>query len=273
MASPTTPVKSARRSPLPAEPAPQPRLAFVDNLRILLVILVILHHLAVTYGGEGPWHYYEGGADAITAMILTLFVVVNQAFFMGFYFLIAAYFLPRSLERHPIGEFLKGRFLRLGVPLVFQLLVVGPLLSYGLGITVWGFEGSVWAYLGLYWRKYRAPDTGPLWFVEALLIFSLIYALWWGLARPPARGARSEGAAPGNWAIAIFALVLGLVTFVVRIWLPVGWYFPPLNLQFPTFPSTSASSYSAQSPTGAAGSWPSLGTLPGAGCGAGWLPS
>ena len=219
-----------------AKPLAGIRLAFIDNLRIFLVVLVILHHLAVTYGGEGSWHYYEGQADTITATVLTLFVAINQAFFMGFYFLIAAYFVPRSLERRGCKQFLKERFLRLGVPLAFQLLVIGPLLSYGVGITVWGFEGSFWTYIGDYWRQYRAPDTGPLWFLEALLIFSTVYALWWGVARPRAHSVRREGAAPGNRAIAVFALAVGLITFVVRIWLPVGWYFAPLNLQFPHFP-------------------------------------
>jgi glucan biosynthesis protein C len=42
--------------------------------------------------------------------------------------------------------------------------------------------------------------------------------------------------APGNVAIASYALVVGLATFVVRIWLPVGWVFAPLNFQFPHFP-------------------------------------
>jgi hypothetical protein len=219
-----------------ARPLARVRFAFIDNLRILLVVLVILHHLAVTYGGEGSWYYYEGQADMITTTVLTLFVVVNQAFFMGFYFLIAAYFVPRSLERRGGKGFLKERLLRLGVPLAFQLLVLGPFLNYGLTVSVWGFDGSLWTYLGDYGRGYLGLDTGPLWFVEALLIFSVVYALWWGLAKPQAQQTRGEGAAPGNLAIAIFALALGLITFVVRIWLPVGWCFAPLNFQFPHFP-------------------------------------
>jgi hypothetical protein len=75
-----------------------------------------------------------------------------------------------------------------------------------------------------------------MWFVEALLIFSVVYALWWRLAQPRARTERSQGQAPGNLAIAIYALALGLVTFAVRIWLPVGWFFAPMGLQFPHFP-------------------------------------
>jgi glucan biosynthesis protein C len=218
-----------------AKPLTQVRFAFIDNLRVLLVVLVILHHLAITYGGEGSWHYYEGRADTITATVLTLFVAINQAFFMGFYFLIAAYFVPRSLERRGSNQFLKERFLRLGVPLAFQLLVVGPLLSYGLGITVWGFNGSLWAYIGEYWKHYQGLDTGPLWFIGALLIFSIVYALWWGQVKPAAHKALREGAAPDDVTIAVFALAVGLITFVVRIWLPVGWVFAPLGFQFPHF--------------------------------------
>lgn len=237
MTSQTVPVaRVAASAPrVRARPMTQARFAFIDNLRILLVILVILHHLAITYGGEGSWYYYEGRADTITATVLTFFVATNQAFFMGFYFLIAAYFVPRSLERKGSRQFLKDRFLRLGVPAAFYLLVVGPLFSYGRGITIWGFNGSVWAYIGDYWKHYQGLDIGPLWFVEVLLMFSTVYALWWWLAKPPVHKPRREGTAPGNVAIAIFALAVGLITFVVRIWLPVGWYYAPLGLQFPHF--------------------------------------
>jgi len=41
---------------------------------------------------------------------------------------------------------------------------------------------------------------------------------------------------PGNLTIAAFAVALGAVSFLVRIWLPIGWAFGPLNLQFPFFP-------------------------------------
>jgi peptidoglycan/LPS O-acetylase OafA/YrhL len=62
----------------------QVRCAFIDNLRILLVVLVILHHLAITCGAEGSWNYREDQADMLTSTVLTLFVAINQAFFMGF---------------------------------------------------------------------------------------------------------------------------------------------------------------------------------------------
>jgi glucan biosynthesis protein C len=219
-----------------ARPAARARLAFVDNLRLGLVVLVMVHHLAVTYGGEGSWYLYEGGADMITTVALTLFVAVNQAFFIGFYFAIAGYFTPGALEAKGSRRFVRDRLLRLGVPLVVWLVVIDPLLAYGVAVTVWGVEGPLWEYLGAYWRGYAGLNTGPLWFVEALLLFSLVYVLIQRPVRPAGALGQSDSAVPGDGAIALAALAVGLVTFGVRIWLPVGWTFAPLNFQLPHFP-------------------------------------
>jgi len=58
------------------------RLLFVDNIRVLLTILVLLFHLMITYAGTGDWWYMEGREDAITGVIGAWFLVVNQAYFM-----------------------------------------------------------------------------------------------------------------------------------------------------------------------------------------------
>jgi hypothetical protein len=60
-----------------------PRLLYIDNLRTLVIIMVILVHLAVTYGGEGSWYYKEGRADTPTSIVLTIHNAISQSFFMG----------------------------------------------------------------------------------------------------------------------------------------------------------------------------------------------
>jgi hypothetical protein len=87
-----------------------------------------------------------------------------------------------------------------------------------------------------------------LWFAEALLIFTILYGLWRLLAsgRPSSIVAdnqpRSDGEPAGNAdklylaPTAVFALLLGVVTFIVRIWLPVGYLFAPLGLPLGLFP-------------------------------------
>ncbi len=211
------------------------RLLFIDNLRILLICLVIMVHLSVTYGGAGSWYYKEGRPDALTFALLTFHNAIIQAFSMGLFFMIAGYFTPVSYDRKGRWRFLKDRLLRLGIPMVFFDCVINPLIGYVLLRTIYKRYDSAWTLLAEYFGGFHI-GTGPLWFVEALLIFAFIYALWRLLAKPATRPSQSNGKSPGNKTIALFALALGVVSFVVRIWLPVGWAFEPLNLQFPFFP-------------------------------------
>jgi glucan biosynthesis protein C len=223
-----------------AETPKKPRLFFIDNLRILLIILLVLHHLAITYGHSGMWYYLEGRPDDITVLVATLFTAVNQAFFLAFFFMISGYFSPGSYDRKGPWPFLKDRLLRLGIPLLFYIVVIDPLIIYVLAVNVGGFGGSVWSFLAGYFEgqylKNFSLGTGPLWFVETLLIFTIIYLVLRLLLKPSATPTQCDGKPPSNLAIAMFALLLGVVTFIVRIWLPLGWNFVPLNLQFPYFP-------------------------------------
>ena len=219
-----------------AKPLARTRLVFIDNLRVLLVILLIWHHSAVTYGAEGPWLYLERPADALTVALLTLFAAVNQAFFMAFYFAIAAYFTEASLQRREARRFVADRLLRLGVPLAFQILVIGPLLSYVLSVTVWGFEGSLGDHLMIYVFRDGGIEMASLWFVAALLIFSLAYVLWWRSSGRWQDDIESTSKVPSDRVMAIFALGIGLVTFVVRMVYPVGRIFRPFGFQLAHFP-------------------------------------
>jgi hypothetical protein len=99
----------------------------------------------------------------------------------------------------------------------------------------WRSAGPYPNYLAWYYTRFHI-GTGPLWFVEALLIFAFCYATWRAFVRTAASPIESDVKLPGNLTIALFAAALGAVSFLVRIWLPVGWAFGPLNLQFPFFP-------------------------------------
>jgi len=214
----------------------RPRLFYVDNLRILLIVLVVLHHLAITYGAPGDWPYREGQPDMVASVVFALFGAINQAFMMGFFFMISGFFTPGSYDRKEAGPFLKDRLLRLGIPVLFYIVIIDPLVVYALVVNVRGFEGSFLKFLTRFIENYGSLGVGPLWFVELLLIFNIFYVLWQRLATPAGHQPQRESKTPGNMAIAAFALFLGLVTFIVRILVPVGWEFKLLGLRFPHFP-------------------------------------
>ncbi|MHC4630323.1 MAG: acyltransferase family protein [Planctomycetota bacterium] len=212
------------------------RLLFIDNLRILLITLVIMLHLSITYGGVGDWYYKEGQPDDISFVLLIWHNCTIQAFSLGSLFMISGYFTAASYDRKGPRRFLKDRLLRLGIPLLCYDFVIGPLLAYPL-IQVGAQEspGSYYEFLARYYSGFHI-GTGPLWFVEALLIFAAFYVLWRLLIKRTAGAGQSDTKFPSCMTIAVLALVLGIVSFTVRIWLPIGWSFEPLNLQFPFFP-------------------------------------
>jgi hypothetical protein len=213
----------------------KPRLFYIDNLRILLTILVIMHHLALGYGGTGDWPYHEQGEmSTVSTILMTLFLAINQSFFMGFFFMISSYFTPGSYDRKGAWSYLKDRLIRLGIPLLFFMFVIVPLIGYVLA-RFYGYPISIGDFLTQYLGDFKGLTVGSLWFVAALLIFSFFYVLWRLSPMPAINVIQSVGKVPSNLIIAAFALALGILTFVVRIWLPVGWASPVLNFQLPHF--------------------------------------
>jgi len=201
------------------------RLFYIDNLRIFLISLVVLHHLSITYGAPGGWYYNETQAAIPEIIPLAWFVATNQAFFMGMFFFISAYFVLPSLIRKGTSKYINDRLLRLGIPLLFFYFILSPLTVFILNRFIEGANVS----LINYWLKAHGTGFGPLWFVEALLIFSLIY-----LCIQPMKFKISLKF-PGTVKIILTAVVVGLLQFLIRIWLPVGWSMPFTNFQFPFF--------------------------------------
>lgn len=201
------------------------RLHYIDNLRIFLISLVVLHHLAITYGAPGSWYYNEARLGFPDILPMLLFVASNQSFFMGMFFLVSAFFLVPSLERKGTGRFTSERMLRLGVPLMIFVFVLSPLTVYLTDRFAHGQQVS----LVDYWLRMYGIGPGPLWFVEALMLFSFIYLA----VRPLNLSWRIPF--PGTAMILLAAFLTGMLQFIIRLWLPLGWSMPITGFQFPYF--------------------------------------
>jgi glucans biosynthesis protein C len=231
--TPGSPVSGIARADIPLKATS--RLYFIDNIRVFLTILVVLHHLMIAFSGTGSWYYSETGQDLLTQAIGAWFCATNQAYFMGLFLLISAYFIPGSFDRKGAGQFLKDRLIRLGIPLAVYSWVINPVFVYA--VSYKDIQKPFWQYFpGEYFSHNSILGNGPLWFVEVLLIFTLVYLAWRrvGGSRPVAP--TKEAAFPGNGMIAVFALLLGMAGFLIRIPFPMDAYtFQPLNLQFGFF--------------------------------------
>jgi len=202
------------------------RLAYIDVLRVALIVLVVAHHAGQAYGpGAGG---QAGGvwpiSDPAKAAIFSSFFSVNAAFFMGLFFLLSALFVPTSFDRKGAIPFLRDRLFRLGVPLAVVLLV-GESAELARSVLATDardtFVSHMLDYLSLFALGGGYP--GHLWFVEHLLVYALLYTAWRALT---AHWSPRRLPIPNNAAILGYVLLLALVTFVVRIEYPINrWVY------------------------------------------------
>jgi hypothetical protein len=99
----------------------------------------------------------------------------------------------------------------------------------------YGPEESCRDWLSEYYTSFHL-GRGPLWFVETLLIFGLIYLLWQWVTPAKSKPPAEKRWCPGHREILILALVLAVASFVVRLWFPLGWSLEPFNVQLCFFP-------------------------------------
>jgi hypothetical protein len=211
------------------------RLVYLDNLKVVLIAVIIALHAVLGYAGiVEAWTYSELREVTLApAVEITLFVLGSPFgfFLMALLFLVAGLLTPPSYDRKGARRFVGDRLLRLGVPFVAYVFLVQPTLAYALEHPLGDAPGSYWEeYLG----AEHQVDTGPLWFVGVLLVYSLGYAAWrrWrdgtGDASPPGRGTRAITLR----GLAVMAAVVAPASFVVRLVYPYGSEsgFSDLNL-------------------------------------------
>lgn len=208
------------------------RIFYIDNLRWVMIMLVVSMHAAVTYSHLGSWYYMEAlPVSPAEQGVFGTYQAFLQSFFMGFLFFIAGYFVPGAYDVKGPLRFLRDRGYRLGLPLLFFVFILQPIAIYCISL----FHGEdVGGGLGDVYRNYITlgrwkGGTGPLWFCEALLIFCVGYALVRMVV-----GKLKPGSFPVAGQVWGFILLTAVATFVVRIFWPNGTSF--YNLQFCYFP-------------------------------------
>ena len=173
------------------------RLNYLDNLKVCLTVLVIMHHAGQAYGNGGDWAYTPSNPAEFMPWIWHFFST-NAAFFMGLYFFISGYFVPRSFDKQGTKQFVQKKLLRLGIPLLFM----GGIISILTG----------------------KPEIGHMWFVESLLVFCLIYALIRHWVLPINIMCSSK---PTIIGLLIVALLMGVGSYFIRQVSPQDhWIWP-----------------------------------------------
>jgi glucan biosynthesis protein C len=201
------------------------RLFYIDNLRIFLISLVVLHHFIISYGAPGGWFYNESQAEFPWQIPMSMFVATNQAFFMGMFFFISSFFILPALIRKGNKTFIKERIIRLGIPLVIYYFLIQSITIFIRNKFIRGNQHSYFNHL----IDSNNWGFGPMWFVEALLIFTTLFLIIRLIK------VKLIFKFPGTKKILLAALLVGIGQFLIRIKMPVGTGHEFTNFQFPFF--------------------------------------
>ena len=191
---------------------------------MLVIAAVVVWHTCTAYLAGSDWYYMQRTTSKVWSTVAFPAAIIS-IFALGPLFLVAGWFSARSLAHRGPGEFARGRLLRLGVPLIVFIYLIDPLAGYR-GALGQGRSPSLVRYLMV-----RKSEAGSMWFVAALLVFSLGYALLRRVHPAPAAARR-----PGARLIVTAAGVIAVAAFLAWQWWPLDDAGAFLNLRWGLWP-------------------------------------
>ena len=194
------------------------RLYIMDDLRALIILLVVVFHVSVGFMDKVPQWWYAISPQRSTGY--TLLVIIADVFMMPVMFFIAGYFTRNSLQRRGAKQFIAGRLLRLGLPWIVCVLLIAPALAYRTALN-YGYGAGFTAFvkndfLGKFYTQ------GPYWFLGVLLLFRCLAATL--VPRLSGRETASVPAARLLWTAALASfggMVCSCLHFPVDAWLDI----------------------------------------------------
>ena len=145
---------------------------WIDNLRWVTVLLVLLYHVVYFYNNKGVFGGVGGFGDGPQYQDVLMYIL--YPWFMPMLFLLAGISSRYSLEKVSAGQWFKARTRKLLVPATIGLFVFQWMTGYfntlvaGRGDVLADAQGPA---------KYimcSLSGIGPLWFIQDLWLFSLV---------------------------------------------------------------------------------------------------
>ncbi|MGA9872344.1 MAG: acyltransferase family protein [Rhodococcus sp. (in: high G+C Gram-positive bacteria)] len=141
----------------------------MDSLRALLMLLGVPFHASFVYSGW-PWY-----SNPSTDPSIEWFAAFTHTFRMPTFFVIAGVFAARGLVRYSSSEWWRNRVVRLGLPFLSCVLLLGPLQLLAAAVAAPN-DGDV---MNRWVESMTVPSNWifQLWFLPVLLCYCVVLLL------------------------------------------------------------------------------------------------
>jgi acyltransferase-like protein len=160
--------------------------AAIDNLRAIVILLVLSFHSVLAYlnflpaspfGFDDPPYLWRAFPiiDPERWLGFDLFCAWQDVFLMSFFMFLSGLFVWPSLNRKGPLTFLSDRMLRIGLPFAVVVLLLSPLAHYPTYLQTATDPG-----LEAFWRHWLSLPlwpVGPMWFLGLLMVGDIAASL------------------------------------------------------------------------------------------------
>lgn len=190
---------------------------YIDNLRWMILLILIPYHAAMAWNvwGEPNYIFFEGNRA------LSSIVVLFSPYFMPVLFVLAGISTRLALRRRTPREYLAERVRRLLVPFLFGTLVLMPVMCYIGDRFNCGYNGGFLQHYGVFFTKFTdltgadgGFSLGQFWFLLYLLVISAVCV---GVLTLLKKTSPAEGKSLPLWAVLALGLPLPLLSEVLSI--------------------------------------------------------
>ena len=149
------------------------RVHWLDNLRTIIILLVVLYHVGGVYESAGLWGWFWIVDDPDTITWVGIVGIMFDIMVMPIMFFISGYLTPASLQNKTAWEFVKGKFKRLMIPWVIAVFTLIPLYKV-IFLYSRGLPQEHWS---TYFHITNPNSQNWLWFLPVLFTFDMLYLL------------------------------------------------------------------------------------------------
>ena len=144
---------------------------WIDNLRWVTVLLVLLYHVVYFYNNKGVFGGVGGFGDGPQYQDVLMYIL--YPWFMPMLFLLAGIGSRYSLEKVSAGQWFKSRTRKLLVPATIGLFVFQWMVGY-FNVRVGGTDMLAAVPQPIKYLIWSVNGIGPLWFIQLLWLLCIV---------------------------------------------------------------------------------------------------
>ena len=145
---------------------------WIDNLRWVTVLLVLLYHVIYFYNNKGVVGGMGGFGDGPQYQDVVMYIL--YPWFMPLLFILAGISAKYALDRRSPSEWLKMRTRKLLVPSTIGLFFIGAAIGRINTMISPAVDTIESLPFGIKYLIWALSGTGPLWFIQDLWLFSIV---------------------------------------------------------------------------------------------------